>query len=399
MCGGADGTGGDGLLAAAHDHGRRRAGRGQRPDGGWLRRRAAGTVGPGDHPAGGRPGGGARAARHRGLAGHPAGRRPDLGVHDRDQRPARRRRGPQGVDAGRAATASRRTASARTAAAPAPSSGARRFLAGERQADAGPRPGRDPHRGGAVAPQPDPRHRPAGSPASTCSSCAPAPAGRRAVPYVVSSPSARGTVALVAPVTTWQAYNEWGGYSLYAGPAGDRRSWAVSYDRPFNLATGANDYRTAAIPDRGRAERLHALGIPLSYYANVDLDRGPGRPRRCPRLRVDGARRVLDARRCARPSSGPATAAPTWPSSAPTPCTGGSGSTAGCRPATGPTRPRPAARPAARRRRPRSSATCRRPNPEQTLTGMMYECYPVDADFVVARRTWWGFRGTGRPAR
>ena len=45
-----------------------------------------------------------------------------------------------------------------------------------------------------------------------------------AVPYVVSSPSARGTVSLVVPVTTWQAYNEWGGYSLYAGPAGDRRS-------------------------------------------------------------------------------------------------------------------------------------------------------------------------------
>ena len=35
------------------------------------------------------------------------------------------------------------------------------------------------------------------------------------VPYVVSSPSAAGTVALVAPVTTWQAYNRWGGYSLY----------------------------------------------------------------------------------------------------------------------------------------------------------------------------------------
>ena len=44
------------------------------------------------------------------------------------------------------------------------------------------------------------------------------------VPYVVTSPSAAGTVALVAPITTWQAYNEWGGYSLYAGPPGDRSS-------------------------------------------------------------------------------------------------------------------------------------------------------------------------------
>ena len=26
---------------------------------------------------------------------------------------------------------------------------------------------------------------------------------------------------------------------------------------------------------------------------------------------------------------------------------------------------------------------------------MMYECYPVDAAFVVTSPTWWGFRGTG----
>jgi hypothetical protein len=38
------------------------------------------------------------------------------------------------------------------------------------------------------------------------------------------------------------------------------------------------------------------------------------------------------------------------------------------------------------------------PDPEQTLTGMMYECYPVDADFVVASPSWWGFRGTAARA-
>ena len=44
------------------------------------------------------------------------------------------------------------------------------------------------------------------------------------MPYVVTSPSAAGTVALVAPITTWQAYNAWGGYSLYAGANGDSPS-------------------------------------------------------------------------------------------------------------------------------------------------------------------------------
>ena len=35
------------------------------------------------------------------------------------------------------------------------------------------------------------------------------------------------------------------------------------------------------------------------------------------------------------------------------------------------------------------------PDPEQELIGMMYECYPVDTDYVVASPRWWGFDGTG----
>ena len=46
-------------------------------------------------------------------------------------------------------------------------------------------------------------------------------------------PELTGRVVLVAPVNTWQAYNQWGGYSLYHGPSGDRRAWAVSFDRPY----------------------------------------------------------------------------------------------------------------------------------------------------------------------
>ncbi len=83
------------------------------------------------------------------------------------------------------------------------------------------------------------------------------------VPYVVRSETAAGTVALVAPVTTWQAYNAWGGYSLYEGPDGDRRSYAVSFDRPYNGATGANDYRSAAIPAIIRAEETRRAAVLL----------------------------------------------------------------------------------------------------------------------------------------
>ena len=33
--------------------------------------------------------------------------------------------------------------------------------------------------------------------------------------------------------------------------------------------------------------------------------------------------------------------------------------------------------------------------PENELTGMLYECYPVDADYRIATPGWWGFAGTG----
>jgi hypothetical protein len=217
------------------------------------------------------------------------------------------------------------------------------------------------------------------------------------VPYVVTSPSAEGTVALVAPVTTWQAYNQWGGYSLYAGAGGDRRSHVVSFDRPYNGATGANDYRTAAIPVVVRAE---ASGAPLSYFTNVDLHTTPGA--------LAGARGyvsmghdeywtttmrevVLAARdagtnlaflgantmywrvRLEDAASGPARLVVGYRHDAhldPAYAAGSADATAMFR--EGPV-----------------------PRPEHDLLGMQYECYPVDTDYVIASPRWWGFRGTG----
>src|SRR5439155_20446287 len=43
---------------------------------------------------------------------------------------------------------------------------------------------------------------------------------QRYVPITVRSPSTTGKVVLVLGVTTWQAYNLWGGYDLYDGPQG-----------------------------------------------------------------------------------------------------------------------------------------------------------------------------------
>jgi hypothetical protein len=216
------------------------------------------------------------------------------------------------------------------------------------------------------------------------------------VPYVVTSPTAAGTVALIAPITTWQAYNEWGGYSLYDGPAG-RRSWAVSFDRPYNNATGANDYRTAAVPIIVRAEEL---GIPLSYFTNVDLHTTPGL--------LDGASGYVSMGHDEYWTTTMRSAV-TEARDAGTNLTFFGANTMYWRvrlvdQETGPARlvvgyrsdaaldPERDARPLEATARFRDAPA---PNPEQELTGMMYECFPVDTDYVVASPSWWGFRGTG----
>jgi hypothetical protein len=217
------------------------------------------------------------------------------------------------------------------------------------------------------------------------------------VPYVVTSPSAAGTVALVAPVTTWQAYNEWGGYSLYAGPPGDRRSWAVSFDRPYNGATGANDYRTAAIPVVVRAEQT---GVPLSYFTNVDLHTTPGV--------LDGARgyvsmghdeywtptmreAVLAARDAGTNLAFLGANTMYWRVRLE------DGLEDPARVVVG-YRHDAHLDPLYAQGHPEATAQFRQdpaPRPEHDLLGMQYECYPVDTDYVVASPGWWGFRGTG----
>src|SRR6266540_781757 len=65
----------------------------------------------------------------------------------------------------------------------------------------------------------------------------------RYVPLTVTDRSSSAALVLMNAVTTWQAYNDWGGRNLYwgrGGPADDaRRSRVVSFDRPY--ATGMVD--------------------------------------------------------------------------------------------------------------------------------------------------------------
>ncbi|SEL21723.1 hypothetical protein SAMN05660976_02004 [Nonomuraea pusilla] len=103
---------------------------------------------------------------------------------------------------------------------------------------------------------------------------------QRYVPVTVRSASTSGKVVMVNAVTTWQAYNLWGGRSLYKGPGGfEDRSRAVTFDRPYD-GSGARLFLDFEQEAFAVAERS---GVPLAYLTSLDLKPGV----------LDGARAVV----------------------------------------------------------------------------------------------------------
>jgi hypothetical protein len=218
--------------------------------------------------------------------------------------------------------------------------------------------------------------------------------GRQAlVPYVVSSPSVRGRVVVVVPVTTWQAYNDWGGYSLYDAPPGERRSWTVSFDRPYP-PPGDGELEYGVAPVVTVAERT---GVPLAYLTNLDVHRRrdaltgarayvsaghdeywtPAMRQRVEQARdlgtnllFLGANTMYWRIRVAAVGGRPGRLVTGYRSDA-------------------------ARDPAGPGRRTGLWRSPPRARPENELTGMGYECFPVDAPLRIVSPRWWGFAGTG----
>jgi hypothetical protein len=96
---------------------------------------------------------------------------------------------------------------------------------------------------------------------------------QRYVPVTVRSASTAGKVVLKSCVATWQAYNTWGGYDLYAGPGQSygSRSLAVSLDRPYDV-NGADMFLTY---ERNVVKLAESMGLPLAYVTGMDIDANP----------------------------------------------------------------------------------------------------------------------------
>jgi hypothetical protein len=93
------------------------------------------------------------------------------------------------------------------------------------------------------------------------------------VPLIVrQSPAAPASAVLVqVPVNTWEAYNRWGGKSLYQ--FGTRaHAFEVSFDRPFDQQEFHNMVTELELP---WVRFLERNGIDVSYQTDVDTDRAP----------------------------------------------------------------------------------------------------------------------------
>lgn len=89
-------------------------------------------------------------------------------------------------------------------------------------------------------------------------------------PLIVKDDHANAPLLLVASTMSWQAYNTWGGYSLYHGPNAKiyDPGRIVSFDRPYDRAGESN----FTVNEAGIIQAAESMGLDLAYTTDNDLD-------------------------------------------------------------------------------------------------------------------------------
>jgi N,N-dimethylformamidase beta subunit-like, C-terminal len=93
------------------------------------------------------------------------------------------------------------------------------------------------------------------------------------VPFVLRA-TRRSTLLVQASVNTWEAYNNWGGKSLYPFNSNNAPATKVSFNRPFS------SYNTFFVWEYPLVRFLERGGYDVSYTTDVDTDLHPGELRR-----------------------------------------------------------------------------------------------------------------------
>ena len=90
--------------------------------------------------------------------------------------------------------------------------------------------------------------------------------------FVVRDDASTSDMLFQTSDTTWQAYNRYGGFSLYTGANARGRAVKVSYNRPFTTADykGEDWVLNAEVPT---VSFLEANGYDVTYTSGVDSDR------------------------------------------------------------------------------------------------------------------------------
>ena len=220
----------------------------------------------------------------------------------------------------------------------------------------------------------------------------------RYVPLTVRSADARGRLLVVVAPMTWQAYNRWGGGSLYDGDDGAfaDRSLAVTFDRPYADGFGSGRFLTYDAPIVTLAERA---GLPLAWATDYDLATDPGLLAGATGIVVGGHAEYW---------TGPMRDAVTAQVGAGANLAVFGANTAYWRVRLAGARdgrprvvvgakdrsldPLAASDPGGATARFRDEPAPRR---EEALTGMRYDCFPAETSWTVVDPAWWGYAGTG----
>ena len=110
------------------------------------------------------------------------------------------------------------------------------------------------------------------------------------IPLVVRDDAGSEPVLFMASTLTWQAYNSWGGWSLYAGPSGNYaqraadRARVVSLNRPL-AGAGYDQFQNMDLPV---VRWVESLGIDIAYTTDVAIDSWPSQLLRHAELLVGG---------------------------------------------------------------------------------------------------------------
>ena len=100
--------------------------------------------------------------------------------------------------------------------------------------------------------------------------------GASHIVFVVRDDASTSDLLFQTSDTTWQAYNNYGGSSLYSSSAPAGRAYKVSYNRPFNTRAVDNGQDWLFNAEYPMLRWLESNGYAVSYTTGVDTERRGG---------------------------------------------------------------------------------------------------------------------------